>query len=86
VRAEISAEFVDRLAQTVGWAGRPRAGGSGTKDEDGPADDGGANKTIMHSYGLCPRQVPRTWETALTSENDDLVIVEGCWPLPLRGQ
>ena len=42
----------------MGWASRQRAGRSepGPKHETGPADDGGANKTIMHSYGLCPRQ------------------------------
>jgi hypothetical protein len=27
-----------------------------------------------------------TWETAPTSDNADLIIVEGCWPLAPRGQ
>jgi site-specific DNA recombinase len=58
VRAEISAELVDRLTRAVGWAARPQPtrAASKTRDENGPADDGGATQTIMHSSGRCPRQ------------------------------
>jgi hypothetical protein len=58
VRAEISAELVDRLTRAVGWAAcpQPTRAASKTRDENGPTDDGGATQTIMHSSGRCPRQ------------------------------
>jgi hypothetical protein len=28
---------------------------------------------------------PRTWETAATSDDADIVVIDGCWPLPPRG-
>jgi hypothetical protein len=43
VRAEITAEFVDRLARAAGMASRPRTGRteSGTKDENAPPTTAG---------------------------------------------
>jgi hypothetical protein len=31
-------------------------------------------------------RAPRTWETAVTSDDTDVVVIDGCWPLPARGQ
>ena len=58
LQAEIAAELMARLAQSVGWANQPRAidPGSPGKNEGGPVNDG-ATKTIKGSrYGMCPRQ------------------------------
>jgi hypothetical protein len=60
VRAEISAEFVDRLAQAVGWAGRPRSGRSETKDEDGPPTTAGPTKRSCTVMGCAPGRIRPT--------------------------
>lgn len=31
-------------------------------------------------------RTPQTWETAMTSDDADIVVIDGCWPLPPRGQ
>jgi hypothetical protein len=28
----------------------------------------------------------REWETAVTGDDVDVVIIDGCWPLPERGR
>jgi hypothetical protein len=51
IKAQISAKLVDQLAQAVSWAARTRT----DEHEEGPASDGGANKSTTRSYELCPR-------------------------------
>lgn len=29
---------------------------------------------------------PRTWETAVTSDDTNIVVIDGCWSLPPRGR
>jgi len=29
---------------------------------------------------------PRAWETATASDDVDIVVIDGCWPLPARSQ
>jgi hypothetical protein len=40
---------------------------------------------VLVSLGA-PGRDRQTWETAVTSDNCDLIIVEGRWPLQPRGQ
>ena len=43
------------------------------------------DRTVSHVQGA-PGRARKTWETAATSDNGKLIVVEGRWPLPARGQ
>jgi hypothetical protein len=45
-----------------------------------------ALETVFVLVRKCaPGRERQTWETAVASHDADVVVVDGCWPLPARG-
>jgi hypothetical protein len=66
------------------------AGGGGAADPARRAagsiralhDPGPINQSVLSALPVPPADPRRTWETAITSNDVEVVVIDGCWPLP----
>lgn len=53
---------------------------------DRAAGTGWSNAGVYAGQPMCPGGSRQTWETAPISNDADLIIIKGSWPLAPRGQ